>query len=304
MKREVKRFIVPDNLSDQRIDQVLPLLDTTLSRAFVRKILDIGGVHLNGRRHHKCSQRLNCGDKIELFIDGLPLQDFNIGDQHIVYQDDDILILNKPAGIDCQPTPSRFHGTIYSALLKYLADPYRRHQKPSIGMLQRLDRDTSGLMVFSIHPRSHKRMTEQFSARTIEKHYIAIVDGRLSPDEGEIRSMLARNRATNLMKSVEKGGQEAVTRYRAITLTESASIVDVELLTGRSHQIRAHFSEAGHPLLGDVRYSGPSKLGDSVIARQMLHANKLSFHHPVKGRRISFELAPPEDMNDITQLIF
>jgi 23S rRNA pseudouridine1911/1915/1917 synthase len=169
-------------------------------------------------------------------------------------------------------------------------------------MLQRLDRDTSGLMVFSIHPRAHKKMTEQFSTHTIVKKYIAIVAGRLSPEEGEIRSMLARNRATNLMKSVEKGGQEAITRYRAISLTESASIVDVELLTGRSHQIRAHFSEAGHPLLGDVRYNGPEKLGNRIIARQMLHANKLSFLHPVKGGRISFELALPEDMHDITQL--
>ena len=172
MKHEVKRFIIPENLSGQRVDQALPLLDQSLSRTFVRKLIDFGGLHLNGRRSRTCSQMVNSGDKLELFIDGLPFKAFAIEDKHIVYRDDDILIINKPAGVDCQPTPSRFKGTIYSTLQNFLADPYRRDQKPSIGMVQRLDRDTSGLMVFSIHPRAHKNMTEQFSSRTIEKKYL------------------------------------------------------------------------------------------------------------------------------------
>lgn len=303
MKREVKRFTISDELSGQRVDMALPLLDESLSRNFVRKVIEFGGAHLNGRRFRTSSKQLNCGDNLELFIDGLPFENFVLEDRHIIYRDEDILVIDKPSGIDCQPTPSRYSGTVYSALLNYLADPYRRHQKPSIGMVQRLDRDTSGLMVFTIHPRAHKNMTEQFSSRTIEKIYMAIVAGRLDPEKGEIRSLLARNRATNLMKSVAKGGQEAITRYRAITLSESASIVDVELLTGRSHQIRVHFSEAGYPLLGDLRYGGPAALDDCPITRQMLHSSRLSFLHPVSGNRVSFDLPIPDDMAYIAQLL-
>ena len=303
MKRDVKRFSIPDKLSGQRIDQALSHLDHSLSRTFVRKLIDFGGVHLNGRRSRTCSLQVNSGDKVELFIDGLPFKPFVLDDNQVVYQDDYILVINKPAGIDCQPTPSRYKGTVYSALLNYLVNPYQRHQKPSIGMVQRLDRDTSGLMVFSIHPRAHKNMTAQFTSRTIEKIYLAVVSGQLDPEEGEIKSFLARNRATNLMKSVEKGGQEAITRYRTVTSSHPATIVEIELLTGRSHQIRAHFSEAGHPLLGDLRYGGPSTLDGRQIRRQMLHASRLAFLHPVNGKRVSFSLPLPDDMAYITQIL-
>ena len=303
MKRDVKRLSIPDKLSGQRIDQVLPLLDQSLSRTFVRKLIDFGGVHLNGRRSRTCSLQVHSGDKVELFIDGLPFKPFVLNDNQVVYRDDYILIINKPAGIDCQPTPSRYKGTVYSALLSYLADPFQRHLKPAIGMVQRLDRDTSGLMVFSIHPRAHKNMTEQFASRTIEKIYLAIVAGQLDPEDGEMKSLLARNRATNLMKSVEKGGQEAITRYRTVTSSQVASIVEIELLTGRSHQIRAHFSEVGNPLLGDLRYGGSSTLAGSQISRQMLHASRLSFLHPINGNRVSFSLPLPDDMAYIAQLV-
>ena len=170
-------------------------------------------------------------------------------------------------------------------------------------MVQRLDRDTSGLMIFSINPRAHKNMTEQFSSRTIEKNYLAIIAGQINPPEGEIKSLLARNRATNLMKSVAKGGQEAITRYRTVNSLDSVSMVEVELLTGRSHQIRVHFSEAGHPLLGDRRYGGPPTLNGSPVARQMLHASRSAFLHPITGNRCSFDLPLPDDMTRIAKLL-
>ena len=303
MKRSVKRLHIPEKLSGQRIDQVLPLLDQSLSSTFVRQLIDFGGVHLNGRRSQTCALQVTSGDKVELFIDGLPFEPFVLDDKQVVYRDDYILVINKPAGIDCQPTPSRYKGTIYSALLKYLADPYQRHLKPSIGMVQRLDRDTSGLMVFSIHPRAHKNMTAQFTSRTIEKIYLAIVAGQLDPEDGEIKSYLARNRASNLMKSVEKGGQEAITRYRTVSSTHAATVVEIELLTGRSHQIRAHLSEAGHSLLGDLRYGGLPTIDGRQISRQMLHASRLSFLHPVIGNRVTFSLPLPDDMAYIAQLL-
>jgi 23S rRNA pseudouridine1911/1915/1917 synthase len=301
MKRDVKRFTIPEPQSGPSIEQVLPLLDPTLSDDLVQNLFDFGSIHLNGRRCGERSRKVNLDDKIEIFIDGLPFEHFVIDESVIVYRDDNILVINKPAGIDCQPTPSRFMGTVYSALLSYLANPYRRDLKPSIGMLQRLDRDTSGLMVFSIHPRAHKSMSEKFTAHTIEKKYVAIVAGRMAQQQGEFKSLLAKSRVFNRVKSVEKGGKEAITRYRVIRQSDTATLVDIDLLTGRSHQIRAHFSEAGHPLLGDLRYDGPAMIEGHLLSRQMLHAGNLSFIHPVSRDRVSFEASLPVDMDQTLQ---
>lgn len=296
MKKDIKRFTIPESLSGQPIELALPKLDQSLSHDLVQNLFDFGSIHLNGRRCGERSRKVGLDEKIEIFIDGLPFEHFVIDESVIVYRDDNILVINKPAGIDCQPTPSRFMGTVYSALLSYLANPYRRDLKPSIGMLQRLDRDTSGLMVFSIHPRAHKSMSEQFTAHTINKKYVAIVAGRMEQQQGEFRSLLAKSRVFNRMKSVEKGGKEAITRYRVIRQSDAATLVDIDLLTGRSHQIRAHFSEAGHPLLGDLRYDGPATINGHQISRQMLHAGNLSFIHPVSRERVSFEASLPDDM--------
>jgi 23S rRNA pseudouridine1911/1915/1917 synthase len=303
MKREVKRFTIPETLSGQRIDLALSIIDLTLSVDLVLNLLEFGGIHLNGRRCGDGSRIVNRDDNIEIFIDGLPFEHFVMDESLIVYRDDDILVINKPAGIDCQPTPSRFMGTVYSALTSYLENPYRRDLKPSIGMMQRLDRDTSGLMVFSIHPRAHKNLSAQFAAHSIEKTYVAMVAGQMRQEEGEFRSLLAKHRGTNRMKSVEKWGKEAITRFRVVHRSESATRVDVDLLTGRRHQIRIHFSEAGHPLLGDLRYDGSPLFNGYPVARQMLHARQLAFIHPVKKSRMTFTLPLPDDMEKIDQLM-
>jgi 23S rRNA pseudouridine1911/1915/1917 synthase len=144
-------------------------------------------------------------------------------------------------------------------------------------------------------------MTEQFNARTIEKTYFAIVAGQMAEQEGEFRSFLAKSRVMNRMKSVEKGGKEAITRFRVKNVSEAATMVEIDLLTGRSHQIRAHFSEAGHPLLGDLRYGGPTTVNGCPVPRQMLHASKLAFIHPANKTPVVFDLPLPADMEQIAQ---
>lgn len=163
-------------------------------------------------------------------------------------------------------------------------------------MVQRLDRDTSGVTVFSIHQRAHRAMTRMFADRQVDKRYRTLVAGRPLDKEGEYRSLLARQHRTNLMKSVHKGGKEAITRYRVVEEFADCAMVEVELVTGRSHQIRAHFSEAGHPLLGDVRYGGPSVISGRAVDRSMLHAFRLSFEHPLSRENLLFEASLPEDM--------
>jgi 23S rRNA pseudouridine1911/1915/1917 synthase len=239
------------------------------------------------------------GEVVEVHLDGLPLSPYVLTREDIVWQDKYLLAVAKPAGVESQPTPARYRGTLYEALLNYLQNPFRPMERAELGMVQRLDRETSGVMVFSIHPRAHRRLTQIISGREAEKTYQALVSGILTEKQGEIRSMLARNRATNRVRSVLKGGKEAITRYRVLSEFANASLVEVNILTGRSHQIRAHFSEAGHPLLGDERYGGPRFLDGRKILRQMLHALRIALPHPVTGELLTLEAPLPEDMSEL-----
>ncbi len=293
------RFCPTSDDAGLRLDQFLAQQDDALSRSFIRKVVDLGGVHVDGRRVRKCSNPVRGGESVEVFLDGRPLQAFVFTEDLVIYRDAHLLALNKPAGIETQPTPARFRGTLYEALLKFLHNPFRPKDRPELGMVQRLDRETSGVMVFSIHKRAHGGLTKAFTGRDVRKIYLALVAGRLPLDKGEYRSLLARNRASNLVRSVERGGKEAITRYRVLEKFPDASLVEIEILTGRSHQIRVHFSEAGHPLLGDVRYGGPSTWGSVEIPRQMLHAYQLTLSHPVRGGLLELDAPLPHDFESL-----
>jgi len=265
----------------------------------VRKIVDLGGVHVDGHRIRQCSHPVKYGEIVEVYVDGRPFEPFVLRDRDILYRDVFLLAVNKPAGVETQPTPARYRGTLYEALLQYLRNPFRPKDRPELGMVQRLDRETSGVLVFSIHRQAHRGLTQVFSGREARKIYLALVAGRMSAQEGEFRSLLARNRASNLVRSVARGGKEAITRYRVLNEFAEASLLEVELLTGRSHQIRAHLAESGHPLLGDGRYGGPLRLHTLDIPRQMLHASRLILPHPVEGRTMNFETSLPDDFQSI-----
>jgi 23S rRNA pseudouridine1911/1915/1917 synthase len=295
------RFIVTDKFTGLRLDQYLAEASATLSRSLARRLIDIGGVHLAGRRVRRSSQTVSCGDSVEVFIDKQPLEPMSLDKARILYQDQDLLVLNKPAGMATQPTPARYQGTVYAELRNLLKNPQRKDLIPSIGMVQRLDRDTSGVMVFSTHQRAHKKMTEAFRGRDIDKLYWALIFGQPQGEQGVFCSLLARRRSTNLMVSVARGGKAAETRYRLLQVMGPVSLIEVTLITGRSHQIRAHFSEAGFPLLGDAAYGGPVKIADFNIPRQMLHSRQLSFCHPVTGKRLTFKAPLPDDFSHVQQ---
>ncbi len=303
-RRKTIRLTVASGNSAMRLDQFLSQAAEGVSRGVARKLIDLGGVHVNGRRVRKCGLIVKADDMIEAYCDGLPLDLFELTGSHIVYRDRHLLVVDKPAGVDSQPTPSRYKGTLYAALNDYLQDPHRKDMKPTIGMVQRLDRDTSGLMTFSIHPAAHRELSRMFREREVVKRYTALAAGRLETSQGEFRSQLARKRSTNTMKSVARGGREAVTRYRLLATEERVSLVEVEIPTGRSHQIRAHFSEAGHPLLGDDRYRGPGNIAGLDFKRQMLHAGRLSFNHPISGEELDFTSGLPSDMQSAVSFFF
>jgi 23S rRNA pseudouridine1911/1915/1917 synthase len=295
-KWQIIRLQVESGAQTDRLDLFLAGAGQDISRTRAKKLIDLGGVHINGRRVRSCSTPVCSGDALEVYIDHQPLDPFRIGDELVLYRDKYLIVLNKPPHIDTQPTHARYKGTLYEALQWYLKDPFRPHLKPEIGMVQRLDRGTSGIIAFSIHPQAHGAMTELFHEHRIDKFYLALVQGTPEQDKGEIRSLLARSRKENRVHSVAKGGKEALTRYRLVERFETCSLVEVELLTGRSHQIRAHMAELGHPLIGDVRYGGPDSLASFPVERPLLHAAKLAFDHPQTKEQLLFEVPPAADM--------
>lgn len=297
----VYRYTVNKESSGLRLDQYLASVSVDIPLSFARCIVDVGGVHLSGRRTTCCSQLVSFGDSLEVFIDHQSATSQTHEEIQILYRDQDLIVLNKPAGMATQPTPARYHGTVYAELQRLLRGQGHQYQQPSIGMVQRLDQGTSGVMIFSIHKRSHKKLTESFLARSIDKSYLALVSGVVPEESGCFISQLARRRRTNLMVSVEKGGKLAETRYHLLQTVKQVSLVEVQLITGRSHQIRAHFSEAGCPLLGDTSYGGLPMVDCVNIPRQMLHSRTLSFCHPVTGKRMSFTAPLPNDFSAILQ---
>lgn len=293
------QFTVSAEGDGLRLDQALPLQCTGLSRTQARKLIDIGGVHVTGRRVRSCSRNVKSGDEIAVYCDGLPLDPFVLTDADILYRDEDIIALNKPAGIETQPTPARYQGTLYAALSLYLTNPFRPQAQPSIGMVQRLDRDTSGVILFSISQRAHKPLTAAIAGRELQKTYLALASGSIPDGEREIRTSLARCHRDNCVRSVAKGGKEAITLYRRVSSHELCSLVEVNPTTGRMHQIRAHLSEAGFPLLGDRRYNGPVQLDDTSIDRHMLHALSLELWHPITRQTLKISAPLPADFQRI-----
>ncbi len=303
MKWLIHRLQVTTDPHEQRLDQFLAHSSIELSRGAVKKIIDLGGVHINGRRVRSCSTSIRRGDSVEVYIDHLPLDPYRLIESDILFQDQYIIVINKPALIDTQPTHARFKGTLFEALRWHLKDPFRPQQQAEIGMVQRLDRGTSGLIVFSIHPRAHKEMTRIFLQHEVRKDYLALVHGVPDMNQGEIRSFLARSRRENRVKSVEKGGKEAITRFKIVENLINYSLLDVEILTGRSHQIRAHMAEQNCPLIGDERYGGSSLIAGMNISRPLLHAEKLAFHHPVLNKDMDFVAPVPEDMLHVLNML-
>lgn len=299
MKWSIYQDRVTEKQSGQRLDQYLADAFPEVSRSKARKLIDIGGVHLDGRRIRSCSRQVESAQFVEVYVDHLPLEPYRVREEDVVYRDPYLIVLNKSAAVDTQPTHARFKGTLYEALSHYLKDPFRPHQRAELGMVQRLDRGTSGLIVFSIHKKAHKGLTEIFLEHQIEKRYLALVAAVPEPATGEIDSLLARSRKDNRVKSVSTGGKRAITRYRLVESYRQAALVDVVLLTGRSHQIRAHLAEKGCPLLGDSRYGGPAEVAAQPVRRPLLHAAQLAFKHPVTGEALEFRLPLPEDMTSL-----
>lgn len=277
-----------------------------VSRTAIQRHIKEGGVLVNGEKK-KASYRVKTGDivtytfpeKVEpgtVEPENIPL--------NIIYEDHDIIVVNKPPDMIVHPVHNKTTGTLVNALLNYCDDLQGIGGVMRPGIVHRLDKETSGVIVVAKNDRAHNSLVQQFKARTTEKYYLAIARGK-TPPKGEMDFSLARHPVNRLKMTVSASGKEAHTTFKTIThFGNIASLVLAKPRTGRTHQIRVHFKEIGHPLLGDKLY-GRHK--DDIILgaeRHMLHALQISINHPRTGDRMTFVARVPEDMVKVIRNLF
>ena len=281
--------------SGARLDKWLSDQLDGLSRAYIQKLIDDGAVLLNGKPG-KASSRLNASDRIELEIPESITPDIAPEDipLDIVYEDDDVIVVNKPKGMVVHPAAGHYTGTLVNALMYHCGSSLSGINGISRpGIVHRIDKDTTGLIIACKNDRAHMRISEQLKAHTITRRYRAIVTGILKDDEGTITGNIARHKTDRKRMTVTaEGGREAVTHYRVLERFRKHTYVECRLETGRTHQIRVHMAHIGHPLLGDTVYG--SSRDEGKLNGQCLHAMVLGFVHPTTGEYLEFCAPLPE----------
>ncbi|MBU1912986.1 MAG: RluA family pseudouridine synthase [Candidatus Omnitrophica bacterium] len=301
-----------DNVTLKHLVGLKPELE--ISRTIVQDMIDKGEILLNGKIV-KVSHKVNAGDKIEIDSEKLERESLAGHDKKIpraeklpldiIYEDEDILVVNKPAGMVVHPACGNYSGTLVNALLNYggflteFNEPRdTKDEKHTLrpGIVHRLDKDTSGVMLVAKTGVALRKLSSQLKHRTIAKKYIAIVKGIIDLDEGII-DLPVNHDKKNRMKMVidREEGKEAVTHYKVMSRNKEGNftVLEVTPKTGRTHQIRIHFAHIGHPILGDTLYNGPAVQG---LSRQALHAESISFMHPSKNKVVEFSAKIPSDI--------
>lgn len=292
-----------------RLDKFLADRVPELSRSAAQRLIDDGQVTVNGEPV-KASYKIRGGDLVvalmpteepaELIAETIPLT--------VVYEDQVLLVVNKPAGMVVHPAPGHPGGTLVNALLAYLPElATAGDDRP--GIVHRLDRDTSGLILVAKNEKSRRTLQRQFKDRQVHKAYLALLDEHLQPAWGRIEAPIGRDPHHRQRMTVLAGGREAVTEYHVLeqfshTLGPAAgdyTLVEAEPKTGRTHQIRVHFASINHPVVGDTVYG--RRRPRLPIGRQFLHACRLEFKHPTTGRRIALEAPLPEDLASVLALL-
>ena len=283
-------YVITDQTG--RIDKVLTILEPEITRSQLKNLINDGHVTVNGQPV-KPKYKVQAGDKISLVKpepQSLELTPENIP-LDIVYEDDDVIVVNKPQGMVVHPAPGHPDHTLVNALL-YHSPLSTINGTFRPGIVHRIDKDTSGLLMVAKNDLAHQSLAEQLRNKTNKREYLALVYGQIKEDEGTIDAPLGRNPQDRKKQAVVKGGRHAVTHFKVMKRYDNFTLVKCILETGRTHQIRVHMKYIGHPLVGDPLY-GPRK----VIGKdgQFLHAALLGFKHPRTGKELVFEAPLPEN---------
>jgi 23S rRNA pseudouridine1911/1915/1917 synthase len=296
---ETRLLPVPDGLAGERVDAGLAKL-LGLSRSVCADMISDGLVSQNGKQVSK-SDRLMPEAYLEVTLpepkNRLEIVPVEVEDFKIIYQDEDIIVIDKPAGVASHPSVGWDGPTVPGALLALGIQIATSGAQERQGIVQRLDVGTSGLMTLAKSEVAYSRLKQAFRDRTVHKVYHAVIQGLADPLSGTFDAPIGRHPKAEFKFAVMNDGKHSVTHYETLEAFPSASLVEVVLETGRTHQIRVHFSAFRHPLVGDTMYGADPKLAAKVqLDRQWLHAKKLSFVHPTKGETVEFESEYPADL--------
>lgn len=313
------RYVVDPGQSLLRIDKYLSSKLENTSRTRIQNAAEAGNILINSNPV-KSNYKVKPGDIVQIVLPTPPreieliAQDIPV---RIVYEDDDVVVVNKDAGMVVHPAYGNYTGTLVNALMWHFRDlPLFNEGELRPGLVHRIDKNTSGLLVIAKNEISLNRLSRQFFERTTDRKYIALIWGVMDPPKGTITGHVGRNlRDRKIMQVFPDGsqGKPAITHYRTLENFGYISVVECKLETGRTHQIRVHFSHVRHPLFNDDEYGGDQILKGTtftkyqqfvkncfrILPRQALHAKSLAFDHPVTGERLSFDSELPADMNQV-----
>lgn len=288
----------------QRLDVYLSMNVESLSRSYIQKLIKEGQVEVNGKRTAVKKQLLKLGDQVSLQLpkpERLAAEAENIPIE-VIYEDEQLLIVNKPQGMVVHPAPGNYTGTLVNALLYHCQDQLSTINgiiRP--GIVHRIDKDTSGLLMVAKTDVAHRALAEELKAYKSERIYYALVQGSFKTLRGSIQTKMARSSVNRLKMAVSKEGKEAITHYEVIKDLGGFSLVKCQLETGRTHQIRVHMQHIGHPIIGDPLY-GPQQC-KLKHEGQLLHAASLGLTHPTTGAFMRFEVPLPDYFDKIVKTL-
>ena len=302
MKKEADmiEFQTEEEMKGARLDVVLSLVMEEFSRSHLQKLIETGSVQVNGLKCDSKKYKVKKGDRITVEIPEPEILDVSPENipLDIVYEDNDVLVINKPKGMVVHPGAGNDSGTLVNAILYHCDSLSSINGVIRPGIVHRIDKDTSGLLMVAKNDQAHRSLADQLAAHTITRAYRAIVYHNFTEDEGTVNAPIGRDPKNRLKMAVTKtNSREAVTHYRVLQRFGNFTYIEARLETGRTHQIRVHMAYINHPLLGDTVY-GPKKkvLGAGT---QMLHAKLLGFHHPKTGQYLEFDSDLPEEFQKI-----
>ena len=288
------KFLVTDEQVGPRIDALVSMYMTDISRTRATELVRNGLVLINGQAK-KAKYKPQVGDEIEIFIPEVAVleiisQDLNLD---IVYEDSSVAIVNKPSGMVVHPSLGHLNGTLVNGLMHAIKDLSGINGQRRLGIVHRIDKDTSGLLMVAKNDNAHESLSEQLKEKTVKREYIALVHGVIDHDLGKIDAPIGRDPKDRIRYEVVENGKESVTHFEVLQRFADYTLIKCRLETGRTHQIRVHMRYIGNPLVGDPLY-GLRKTYKSDFG-QFLHAKSIGFDHPETGEFLEFEAGMPEE---------
>lgn len=299
MARELRTLVVPEGVAGERVDSALTRV-LGLSRSAIAKLLEEGEI-TSGNSTMQKSERVTSGQVIEILLpdtaEKAPIPLTPMAGLSVVYDDESIIVINKPVGCAAHPSPGWTGPTVVGALTAAGYSVSTSGAAERAGIVHRLDVGTSGLMIVAKTDQAYSVMKAAFKNREVDKTYHALVQGHMDPAKGTIDAPIDRHPKEDYRFAVVTGGKESITHYEVIEFYRAVSLVKVELETGRTHQIRVHFSALRHPLVGDLTYGADPTLAARLeMVRPWLHAIELKFRHPRTGADLEFYAPYPTDL--------